>query len=129
MIGIWQSYSDIYLYVACAAMLAGFGVPLVFAPMQWARAFRWPVTQADNLSVFLARSLGVFICLLAVFAAKVTAAPQAKPFFFELLIWLFGAMIALHVYGAIRKTQPITETIEIALWIVLLLVTLLFYPA
>jgi hypothetical protein len=53
----------------------------------------------------------------------------AKPFFFELMLWLLVAMIALHAYGAIKKTQPITETMEIALWIVLLLITLCFYPS
>ena len=44
------------------------------------------------------------------------------------MLWIFVGMILLHVYGAIRKTQPITETIEIGLWVVLSLVTLCFYP-
>jgi hypothetical protein len=129
MVGIWQSYSDVYLYVLGVAMLAAFGIPLVVVPLQWARAFRWAVPQPENLTVFLGRSLGVLLSLLAVFAIKVTSSPVAKPFFFELMLWLLVAMIALHAYGAIKKTQPITETMEIALWIVLLLITLCFYPS
>ncbi len=128
MIGIWQSYSDAYLYVAGAAMLATFGIPLLVVPLRWARAFRWEVPQPENLVVFLGRSLGILISLLAVFAIKVTSSPAAKPFFFDLMLWLFVAMIALHAYGAIRKTQPITETGEILLWVALFLITLCFYP-
>jgi len=37
-------------------------------------------------------------------------------------------MGALHAYGAIKKIQPVTETVEIILWVVLFLVTLCFYP-
>lgn len=128
MIGIWQSYSDVYLYVAGVAMLAAFGIPLLIAPLHWARILRWEVPQPENLVVFLGRSLGILVSLLAVFAIKVTSSPAAKPFFFDLMLWLFVAMIALHIYGAIKKTQPITETVEIILWVVLFLITLCFYP-
>jgi hypothetical protein len=129
MIGLWQSYSDVYLIVAGVAMLAAFGLPLLLVPIRWARAFRWEVPQPRNLVVFLGRSMGIMISLLAIFAFKVTGIPAAKPFFFDLMLWLFVAMIALHVYGALRRTQPVTETLEILLWIVLFLITLGFYPA
>jgi hypothetical protein len=128
MIGIWQSYSDVYLYIAGVAMLATFGLPLLLIPLRWARFFRWEVAQPENLVVFLGRSLGIIIALLAIFAFKVTASPAVKPFFFDLMLWLFAAMLALHAYGAIRKTQPMTETIEISLWVFLFLITLCFYP-
>ena len=128
MIGIWQSYSDVYLYVAGVAMLAAFGIPLLVAPLRWARALRWEVPQPEHLVAFLGRSLGLFVSVLAVFAFKVTSSPAAKPFYFDLMLWLFVSMIALHIYGAIRKTQPVTETVEIVLWVFLFLVTLCFYP-
>jgi len=128
MIGIWQSYSDIYLYIVGVSMLAAFGIPLLIAPLRWARAFHWEVPQPDNLVVFLARSLGMLISLLAIFAFKAAGSPEAKPFFFDLLLWVLAGMFALHAYGAIKKTQPITETAEILLWIALFLITICFYP-
>jgi hypothetical protein len=70
----------------------------------------------------------VFISIVAIFAFFVTHTPPAKPFFFDFMLWVFGGMILLHVYGAIRKTQPITETLEILLWVILGLITLCFYP-
>ena len=129
MIGIWQDYAVFYLVVAGVAMLGAFGLPLLLAPMSWARLMRWEVPPPGQLVVFLGRSLGAFICVIAAFAFRVAATPLSQPFFFELMLWIFGAMIALHVYGAIKKTQPITETFEIGLWLFLVLVTLLFYPA
>jgi hypothetical protein len=129
MIGIWQAYAGAYLIVAGVAMLAGFGIPLLVAPMSWARLMRWEVLPPGQLVIFLGRSLGMFICVVAAYAFKAAATPQAQPFFFELMLWLFVGMIGLHVYGAIKKAQPITETIEIGLWVMLLLVTLAFYPA
>jgi uncharacterized membrane protein YeaQ/YmgE (transglycosylase-associated protein family) len=129
MIGIWHSYSDVYLFIVGAAMLLAFGIPLLVVPVHWAHLFRWQVSQPDHLIVFLARSMGIVVSLVALFAFRVTAIPAAKPFFFDFMLALLGAMLVLHVYGAIRKTQPFTETVEISLWVVLFLVTLCFYPA
>ncbi len=129
MVGIWQSYSDIFLYVAAAAMLISFGLPLLIAPVSWARVFRWQVPDERRLVVFMGRSMGVFIALMSVFAIQATRAPAAKPFFFDMMLFTFAAMLVLHVVGAIRKTQPVTETAEIGLWVVLFIVTLCFYPA
>ena len=129
MIGIWGSYSDIYLYVVGAAMLVTFGIPLLFVPLRWAQIFRWETPQEKNLVIFLGRSVGILISMLAIFAFVAVASPAAKPFYFNLMLWILAANIVLHAYGAIRKTQPITETVEIVLWVVMFLVSLGFYPA
>lgn len=128
MIGIWKSYSDIYLMIAGVVMLLTFGLPLLLVPVSWARVFRWEIPQPRNLVIFLGHSLGVFISIVAIFTFKVTHTPIAKPFFFNFILWIFGGMILIHGYGAIRKTQPMTETIEILLWVVLSLITLCFFP-
>jgi hypothetical protein len=129
MIGIWNQYSDMFLIIAGVAMLVAFGLPLMLVPMSWARVYRWPLPQDRTLAVFLGRSIGVFISIMAIFAFRVTQIPDAKPFFFDLMLWTFVGMIVLHVYGAIRKVQPLTETLEIAMWVGLSLITLGFYPA
>jgi hypothetical protein len=128
MIGIWSLYSNVYLIFAGVAMLLLFGLPLTLVPMSWARVFRWEVPKPENLVVFLGRSLGVFITIMAIFTFKATQTPEAKPFFFDLMLWIFVGMILLHAYGAIRKTIPITETVEILMWLILSLITLGFYP-
>ena len=129
MIGIWQAYAAPYLVVVGIATLIGFGVPLLVAPMAWARIFRWEIPPPGQLVVFLGRSLGISLCVLGGYAFRAAAIPAARPIYFELMLWLLVGMLALHVYGAIKRAQPITETVEIALWVILLLATLAFYPA
>ncbi len=129
MIGIWNFYLDIYLYVAAVGMLIIFGLPLLLVPVRWARAFRWYIPEHDHLILYLGRCLGGIICVLAGLTFKVANTPSLQPFFFDLLLWNFSAMILIHTYGAIRKIQPITETIEIAFYVFMLLMTLCFYPS
>ena len=128
MIGIWSAYSEVYLIILGVVMLVAFGLPLTFVPLRWARVFRWEVPESASLVTFLGRSLGVFISILAIIAIIVTRTPAAIPYFFDLLLWVLGGMLLLHLYGAISKSQPITETLEIVMWVVLSLVTLGFYP-
>jgi small-conductance mechanosensitive channel len=129
MIGVWQAYAGTFLVVAGIAMLAAFGLPLLMVPLSWARLLHWEIPASSQLATFLGRSLGVFLCVFAAYAIKAALMPAAQPFVFELMLWLLVAMLALHIYGALRKAQPITETIEIALWVVLILATLAFWPA
>ena len=129
MIGIWRAYSDVYLIILGVVMLVAFGLPLTFVPLRWARLFRWEVPESTSLVTFLGRSLGVFISIMAIIAIIVTRTPSAIPYFFDLLLWVLGGMLLLHLYGAISKSQPITETLEIVMWVVLSLVTLGFYPS
>ena len=129
MIGFWSPYLHIYLYVVAVAMGIGFGIPLLLVPIQWARVFRWEIPQQKDLAAFLGRSVGVFICVLAIFAYKAANTPVVQPFFFDLLLWVIAGSILIHVYGAIMKAQPVTETIEILVWILLFFATLAFYPS
>jgi hypothetical protein len=129
MIGLWNSYLHIYLYILAALMLLGFGLPLLFIPIHWARLFRWEIPRSQQLAAFLGRTVGVFICVLSVFAFRAASTPAVQRFFVDMLIWITTGSILIHVYGAIRKAQPITETIEIIVWFLLLFATLTFYPS
>jgi len=128
MVGMWSQYLQIYLYVLSVGMLIGFGLPLLLVPMRWARLFRWEIPQPQEMAAFLGRSLGVFICVIAIFAFRAANIPAVQSFFFDMVLWILIGSILLHAYGAIRKTQPITETVELILWFLLLFVTLACYP-
>jgi hypothetical protein len=129
MIGLWNNYLHIYLYIVAVVMLLGFGLPLLLVPIQWARVFRWEIPEEKRLAAFLGRTVGVFICVLAVFAYKAAGNPTDQPFFVDMMLWVVSGSLLIHVYGAIKKAQPITETIEILVWILLLITTLVFYPS
>ena len=129
MIAIWQAYAGPYLIIAGVAMLLGFGIPLTLAPIQWARIFRWEMPSNKKFTLFLERSIGIFIIILSIFAFVASQSPTiVMQFYFDMMIVTFIGMIILHVYGAIRRVQPNTETLEIALWVILTIITMLFYP-
>ena len=45
------------------------------------------------------------------------------------LLATIALMFVVHVYGAVKRIQPITETLEIGFWMILLVLNTLFYPA
>ena len=128
MIGVWRSRAGVYLQVVAVGMLVVAGIPLLLAPLWWTRLLGWPTPRPDEVVAFLGRSLGAMICVLSGAALKAARAPTVQPFFFDLVLWTFFVMLIIHVHGAIRGTQPVSETVEIGLWAVLMLVTLGFHP-
>ena len=48
---------------------------------------------------------------------------------FELLAATATMMIVVHVYGALKRIQPLSETLEIGFYVLLLVLTLMFWPA
>jgi len=111
MVGVWSAYSSQYLYVVAIGILAAFGLPMLIAPITFARILR-----------------GGLASVVAVFGFKAAGVPALLPFYYQMTIAAFCILTLVHIYGAIRKIQPITETLEIAFWFGLIVVTLCFYP-
>ena len=128
MKGLWGDHSQQYLYVLSVGTLLLFGLPILIRPLGWARLFRWPIPEQTDLANYFGRCLAGLICVLAFFAYRAGTEPQLQPFFFDLLLSSFAVMVAIHLYGAIKKIQPLSETIEIAYWLFLFFLTLCFYP-
>jgi hypothetical protein len=109
--------ASVFLWLLALVFTLGFALPLLVAPLAWARMFQWRVVAADELTIYLGRSLGAVA--LAIMICVVRAAPHASgaPALFDLII-LAGILLALvHVWGALRRTQPWTETAEIGLYV------------
>ena len=128
MIGIWSSYSSHYLYVLVIGILGAFGLPMLISPITFGRVLGWHIPDHEHLAIYFGRCLGGIACVLAVFGFEVARNPELQPFFFGLIMGTFCILTAIHIYGALRKIQPISETIEIAFWFALIILTLCFYP-
>jgi hypothetical protein len=128
MFGIWGHLSGEYLFVLATGTIILFGLPLLFWPLSWARVLRWPIPEQTYLTIYFGRCLGGVICVIAYFALRAGKDPEIQPFFFNMVLSSFALMIAIHIYGAIKRIQPLSETLEIFYWVSLFLVTLCFYP-
>lgn len=128
MIGRWQAKAGLFLQVAAVASLLLFGLPMLVSPLTWARVLGWSLPADPDLANYFGRCLASVICVLGVMAFRAAARPALQPFMFDITLGAFGLMTAVHAYGALKGIQPLSETIEIAYWLILLLLTLLFYP-
>jgi hypothetical protein len=120
--------SSAFLVGAGAVGLTAFGVPLLLSPLRWARALRWRVPSDTDLTVYLGRSLGALAVAVSVSALRAARRPEEHRIIFELGL-LTGALEALvHVWGALLRRQPWTETAEIAFWSAMVAAAVLTYP-
>ena len=109
-------------------LTAGFGVPLFLAPHRWARWFGWPDEPETDESAYFGRCLGAVICVQAVVVLLNATDDGVRPVLFAILVGNFALMVAVHVWGWLRRIQPLSETVETAAWAGLLVLALLFWP-
>jgi hypothetical protein len=127
--GPWSDYASVFLQVVGIGSLVLLAVPLVVAPLAWARVLRWDAPGDADLTVYFGRCLGAVIGVLAAAALVAAGNPTMQPFFFGITIGSFALMVAVHAWGAVRGIQPRTETFETFGWLALLVVAVLCFPA
>ena len=128
MFGIWSEYSHQYLVVWAVLTSLVFCIPLFCVPIQWARVLRWNIPTDTDLAVYCGRCLGGVGLAIAVVAAHTgLTGGDARPVF-HILFGVFILLTAAHAWGALRRIQPISETLEIPFWFGLVLLNAAFYP-
>ena len=131
MIGLWSEQASGFLIAVGVVSLLSLGLPMVFVPLTWASWLRWPIPEATdgrNLSIYFGRCLGAVICVQATVTIARSDDAAVQPMLFALLIGQFALMVAVHVWGAVRRIQPLSETLETCVWAALLVLALLFTP-
>lgn len=109
----------IYLKIMGALFILAVGLPLLIAPLRWARLMRWHLPGHADLTNYFGRCLGAVVTSISALYLGYADSPHLQPFMLELLIAAFGLMVLVHVWGFIRRTQPWTETAEIPLYLAL----------
>ena len=129
MIGIWSAHAQTFMLVFAILALFAFVIPMIFAPMFWARMLLWNIPEDTDLAVYSLRSLGSLGLAVLLITFRAAISGEGLLLIYELFIPFFALMVLVHLYGAIKKIQPITETLEIGFWLVLLVLALCFMPA
>lgn len=129
MLGLWSDHAAQYLLLLVVATTLVFALPIFLVPLSWARLMGWRIPTHTDLAVYFGRCLGAFILILEALMLRAALTGEAMHTAFELLAATAAMMIAVHVYGAIKRIQPLSETLEIAFYVLLLLLTLMFWPA
>ncbi len=128
MLGLYAEHAGTFLRVLALLTAVPFSIPILVAPLAWARTLRWEVEARSDLALYFGRCLGAFALTLSCTAWYVAVHRELQPFFFAMLIAIFASMVVVHVVGAVQTVQPWTETAEIPFWGALTVLALLFYP-
>jgi hypothetical protein len=129
--GLYAAQSTLFLVTISLLILCLFGIPMAFYPLHWARVLRWRIPEHTDLAVYFGRCLGFIAITVAAMGLRAANDPTAlalQGFWYDFLQLIFIIMIFIHIYGAIRRIQPITETLEIIWWAGLALATHIFHP-
>jgi len=128
MIGIWGAHAQTYLIVLMVTTTSVFALPIFLTPLAWARVFLWKIPQEQHLTVYFGRCLGAFILIAEALMLRAGLYGTGIEFTFQVLLAIAASMVVVHVWGAVAKIQPITETIETGMYSGMFVLTLLFYP-
>ncbi len=128
MIGMWNEFSQDYLMFLMIGTTLAFSIPIFFSPLTWAKMMRWTIPEQTDLSVYFGRCLGSLALVMEYCTYQAATSGIGEATIFQIWIGMCAFMVGLHIYGAIKRIQPITETLEIALWVLLLFLSLAFYP-
>ena len=128
MIGMWNEFSREYLLLLMIGTTIVFSIPIFFIPITWARIMKWTIPEQTDLVLYFGRCLGSLALVMEYCTYQAATTGLGEVAIFHIWIGMCFFMVGLHIYGAIKKIQPITETLEIALWVLLLVLSLAFYP-
>ena len=129
MLGVYAQYSQHYIISLMIVTTLFFALPIFIAPIAWARMMGWTIPEHRHLAIYFGRCLGAFILVVEVTMLRSSTTGTSFSYAFDILFVVFSLMFVVHVYGALRRIQPLSETLEIGFWAVLLVLNVLFYPA
>src|SRR5262245_33838460 len=94
-----------FLVISSGFFLVVYGLPLLIAPIAWARWFRWDIPEKTHLATYFGRCVGAVALSVIVVVLRRAGDPKGNSFMFELIALVGGLMTGVHVWGAIRRIQ------------------------
>ena len=128
MIGMWSAHAQTYLLVTMIATTVTFALPIFLAPLRWARMLGWQIPEHTDLAVYFGRCLGAFVLIVEALMLRAALTGEGLAFTFQVITAVAVLMVLMHIVGAIERTQPMLETLEIGMYGGLGVLNLLFWP-
>ena len=129
MIGTWSGHAQAFLLVATVLSALGLSLPIFLMPLAWARRFGCTIPDHTDLAAYFRRSLRAIAVTTTLPTPRAALTGDALAPAFDVTLVVSLLMVAVHVYGAVRRVQPVSETIEIGFWAAIALLALACWPA
>jgi hypothetical protein len=121
-------FSSLFLRVSGGVFLIAYALPLFLAPVAWARALKWRVPGDTDLVVYFGRCVGALATVICGACFAAAGHPEQNVILFDVIAAIGVAMVVVHAWGALQRTQPWTETAEIPLYLALAIVAFVARP-
>ncbi len=128
MLGLWSAHSQLFLIVLVCVTSLVFALPIFLVPLSWARWFGWRIPQERDLAIYFGRCLGAFVLVLEALMLRAGLSGVGLLFVYQALLGVAALMVIVHIWGALLRIQPISETLEIGMYSGMFLLAVLFYP-
>jgi len=128
MLGLWSAWSEVYLLTLCGVTTLVFALPIFLVPLAWARRFGWRIPQDTDLAIYFGRCLGAFILIVEALMLRAGTRREERNATFQVLLGVAALMVLVHIWGAVLRIQPLSETLEIGMYSGMFLLSVLFYP-
>ena len=128
MLGLWSAWSQTYLLLLVVVTSLVLALPIFLVPLTWARRFGWRIPQETDLAVYFGRCLGAFALIVEALMLRAGLSGVGLVFTFQVMLGVAALMVLVHVWGAVQRIQPLSETLEIGMYGGMFLLTVLFYP-
>jgi len=129
MLGLWSAHAQAYLLAVVALTTPAFALPLFLVPLRWARVLGWRLPEHTDLAVYFGRCLGAFILIVEALMLRAGLTGQGLLLTYQVIVGVAAMMVVVHVWGALARIQPLSETLEIGMYGGLGVLALLFWPA
>ena len=128
MLGLWSAHSQAFLIVVVCVTSVVLALPIFLLPLSWARWFGWRIPQERDLAIYFGRCLGAFALIVEALMLRAGLSGVGLVFTFQVVLAVAALMVIVHLWGALLRIQPLSETLEIGIYGGLFLLALLFYP-
>jgi hypothetical protein len=128
MLGLWGAHAQTFLLILMAVTTLAFALPIFLVPLTWARWFGWRIPEHTDLAVYFGRCLGAFILIVEALMLRAGLSGEGLIFTYQVLIAVAVLMVIVHIWGAVLRIQPISETLEIGMYAGMGVLAVLFYP-
>jgi len=128
MIGMWSGFAEEFLIGLSALTFVLFTIPLMFVPLKWAKIMGFQIPAQTDLAVYFGRSVAALAASVNFLALHAGLSGRAISDVLIFIVAIATFMTIIHVWGAIKKIQPLSETLEIGFWIAMGLAALAMLP-
>jgi hypothetical protein len=119
MLSTTHPAASLFLYGLAAVVLPLIALPLLLAPLRWARVIGWRVPDDTDLTVYFGRCLGGVVTAMVLVVVLAAPHPEDNAMLFHLITAVGALMVVVHAWGAILRRQPLFETLETGLYAIL----------